>query len=157
MSAARRQSHISERICQFLLVLAMLVSLSAAHADEPAVDLADQGTDVLQGSTADADSRSSETSAAAGNLIQLQAVREYVGPLANAVTDADGRAKVRPAYSGRIIGMARNQVVMPGFAAFHIGIQTDEIKVVEEEAEVAEKKQPAVVTLTVCPSKLRSL
>ena len=28
------------------------------------------------------------------------------------------------AYSGRIIGMARNQVVMPGFAAFHIGIQT---------------------------------
>ncbi len=26
-------------------------------------------------------------------------------------------------HSGRIIGMARNQVVMPGFAAFHIGIQ----------------------------------
>jgi len=29
-------------------------------------------------------------------------------------------------YSGRIIGMARNQVVMPGFAVFHVGIQTDE-------------------------------
>lgn len=28
-------------------------------------------------------------------------------------------------WSGRIIGMARNQVVMPGFAAFHIGIQAD--------------------------------
>lgn len=26
-------------------------------------------------------------------------------------------------YSGRIIGMARNQVVMPGFAAFHVGIK----------------------------------
>jgi hypothetical protein len=29
-------------------------------------------------------------------------------------------------YTGRIIGMARNQVVMPGFAAFHVGIQTVE-------------------------------
>jgi len=139
MNAARRQSHISERICQFLLVLAMLVSLSAAHANEPPVDPADQGTDVLQGSTVDADSRSSETSATAVNLVQLEAVREYVGLLADAVTDADSRAKVRPAYSGRIIGMARNQVVMRGFAAFHVGIQTDEIKVVEEEAEVAKK------------------
>jgi hypothetical protein len=29
-------------------------------------------------------------------------------------------------FAGRIIGMARNQVVMPGFAAFHVGIQTAE-------------------------------
>jgi hypothetical protein len=27
--------------------------------------------------------------------------------------------------------MARNQVVMPGFAAFHVGIQTDETPVEE--------------------------
>jgi hypothetical protein len=33
---------------------------------------------------------------------------------------------LRSPFSGRIIGMARNQIVMPGFAAFHIGIQTDE-------------------------------
>ncbi len=29
--------------------------------------------------------------------------------------------------------MARNQVVMPGFAAFHVGIQTAETRAVETE------------------------
>ncbi len=38
----------------------------------------------------------------------------------------NARSELRSPYSGRIIGMARNQVVMPGFAAFHVGIQTDE-------------------------------
>jgi hypothetical protein len=37
--------------------------------------------------------------------------------------------KLYSPHSGRIIGMARNQVVMPGFAAFHIGIQTNETPV----------------------------
>mgnify|MGYP000455819060 FL=1 len=32
--------------------------------------------------------------------------------------------------------MARNQVVMPGFAAFHVGIETDETPI-EEAAEPA--------------------
>jgi predicted deacylase len=41
-------------------------------------------------------------------------------PMSNASSD------LRSPYAGRIIGMARNQVVMPGFAAFHIGIQSDE-------------------------------
>ena len=29
-------------------------------------------------------------------------------------------------YNGKIIGMAENQVVMPGFAAYHIGIKADD-------------------------------
>jgi predicted deacylase len=41
-------------------------------------------------------------------------------PMNNAMTEI-----ISP-YEGRVIGMARNQVVMPGFATFHIGIQTDE-------------------------------
>jgi len=41
----------------------------------------------------------------------------------------NAQSELRSPYSGRIIGMARNQVVMPGFAAFHIGIQTDEAPV----------------------------
>ncbi len=41
-------------------------------------------------------------------------------PMTNAMTE------VLSPYAGRVIGMARNQVVMPGFATFHIGIQTDE-------------------------------
>ena len=50
------------------------------------------------------------------------------GTLLGTITDPmnNARAEVRSPYAGRIIGMARNQVVMPGFAAFHVGIQTDE-------------------------------
>ena len=53
-------------------------------------------------------------------------VRE--GDLLGTITDpmSNARMELRSPYSGRIIGMARNQVVMPGFAAFHVGIQTDQ-------------------------------
>jgi predicted deacylase len=51
-------------------------------------------------------------------------VRE--GDLLGTITDPmnNARSELRSPYSGRIIGMARNQVVMPGFAAFHVGIAT---------------------------------
>jgi predicted deacylase len=53
-------------------------------------------------------------------------VRE--GDLLGTITDPMNNAsnELRSPYSGRIIGMARNQVVMPGFAAFHVGITTVE-------------------------------
>lgn len=48
------------------------------------------------------------------------------GDLLGTITDpmSNQSIEVRSPYSGRVIGMARNQVVMPGFAAFHVGIQT---------------------------------
>lgn len=47
------------------------------------------------------------------------------GDLLGTITDPMNNAStpVYTPHSGRVIGMARNQVVMPGFAAFHIGIQ----------------------------------
>jgi len=56
------------------------------------------------------------------------------GDLLGTITDPMNNSQivVRSPYSGRIIGMARNQIVMPGFAAFHIGIQTDESPAEEE-------------------------
>jgi predicted deacylase len=58
-------------------------------------------------------------------------VRE--GDLLGTINDpmSNARSEVRSPYSGRIIGMARNQVVMPGFAAFHVGIATVEAPVDE--------------------------
>ncbi len=49
------------------------------------------------------------------------------GDLLGTITDpmSNARSELRSPHSGRIIGMARNQVVMPGFAAFHVGIQAD--------------------------------
>ncbi len=57
------------------------------------------------------------------------------GDLLGTITDpmSNVSTELRSPYSGRIIGMARNQVVMPGFAAFHVGIQADEA-IMEEEA-----------------------
>lgn len=50
------------------------------------------------------------------------------GDVLGTITDPMNNASTQllSPFSGRIIGMARNQVVMPGFAAFHVGIQTDE-------------------------------
>ncbi len=53
------------------------------------------------------------------------------GDLLGTITDPMNNAstKLYSPHSGRIIGMARNQVVMPGFAVFHVGIQTGEATV----------------------------
>jgi predicted deacylase len=53
------------------------------------------------------------------------------GELLGVITDPmnNASAHVYSPFSGRIIGMARNQVVMPGFAAFHIGIETSDTPV----------------------------
>ena len=50
------------------------------------------------------------------------------GDLLGTITDPmnNESTKIYSPHAGRIIGMARNQVVMPGFAAFHVGIQTAE-------------------------------
>ena len=57
------------------------------------------------------------------------------GDLLGTITDPMNNASTRlySPFSGRIIGMARNQVVMPGFAAFHVGIQTAERTAIETE------------------------
>ena len=57
------------------------------------------------------------------------------GDLLGTITDPmnNARTEVRSPWSGRVIGMARNQVVMPGFAAFHIGIQADDFEIDEEK------------------------
>ena len=59
------------------------------------------------------------------------------GDLLGTITDPMNNAstKLYSPHSGRIIGMARNQVVMPGFAAFHVGIQTDEAPVEFSDAD----------------------
>ncbi len=47
------------------------------------------------------------------------------GDLLGTITDpvSKARTELRAPYSGRVLGMARNQVVMPGNATFHLGIE----------------------------------
>lgn len=102
MSAVRRQSHTSGRICQFLSSLAVFLLCSAALAGESAVEPTDNGVDVLGDATLDMDSRSSETSAAAENLVEPEITREHMGPLADAVTDAEGYAEPLKILGGEV-------------------------------------------------------
>ncbi len=63
------------------------------------------------------------------------------GDLLGTITDpmSNARSELRSPYTGRIIGMARNQVVMPGFATFHVGIQADVIDEDEGALDLAQK------------------
>lgn len=44
---------------------------------------------------------------------------------------------------GRVLGMAQNQQVLPGFAAFHLGEETSEQRAVQEAATVADSETAA--------------
>ena len=65
------------------------------------------------------------------------------GDLLGTINDpmSNARSELRSPYSGRIIGMARNQVVMPGFAAFHVGIQTADAPTEVADDTVSSPKQ----------------
>jgi predicted deacylase len=68
-------------------------------------------------------------------------VRE--GDLLGTITDPISNESTRlySPYSGRVIGMARNQVVMPGFAAFHLGIQSNQAPGDDGDEDVASDEQ----------------
>ncbi len=63
------------------------------------------------------------------------------GDLLGTITDpmSNQRSELFSPYAGRIIGLARNQVVMPGFAAFHVGMQADDVTAQVGAANAAQK------------------
>ncbi|WGL16451.1 succinylglutamate desuccinylase/aspartoacylase family protein [Microbulbifer bruguierae] len=61
---------------------------------------------------------------------------ELLGTVTNPITNV--RKEIRSQYNGRILGMAMNQVVQPGFAAYHIGIQAPEEQISPPEEVTAE-------------------
>jgi predicted deacylase len=93
MNRARRQSDTYSLVCQYLAGILLFALSASGFASEAAIDPTDNGIDVIEDSTFDLDSRSSETSVAAEELVDLEPAREYMGPLADAVTDAEGQAQ----------------------------------------------------------------
>ncbi|WP_231758022.1 succinylglutamate desuccinylase/aspartoacylase domain-containing protein [Microbulbifer elongatus] len=67
---------------------------------------------------------------------------DLLGTVTNPITNV--RTEIRSQYNGRILGMAMNQVVQPGFAAYHIGIQAPEEQIPAPE-EVTAEAEPAPV------------
>lgn len=65
---------------------------------------------------------------------------DLLGTVTNPITNV--RKEIRSQYNGRILGMAMNQVVQPGFAAYHIGIQAPEEQIPAPE-DVTAEDEPA--------------
>lgn len=93
MGLLKRKSDTCTGFCRYLACLWLFLPVSFAFAGEAAVEPSDNGTDVLQDTTFDTDSRSSETSVAAEALVEALPAHEHVGPLADAVTAAEGQAE----------------------------------------------------------------
>ncbi len=93
MRAAKRQSLTSPGICQYLACLVLLLPAGGVLASEASVAPSGNGTDIREDSTVDTDSRSSETTAAAEELVEAVPAHEQAVPLAEAVTTAEGQAE----------------------------------------------------------------
>ena len=87
-----RQSDTCTGICQYLACLLLALPAAPLFAGEAAVEPSDDGTDVVEDTTFDSDSRSSETSAAAEELVEAVPAHEHLVPLADAVLTAEGQA-----------------------------------------------------------------
>ena len=65
------------------------------------------------------------------------------GDLLGTVTDpiTNRQSLIYAPFNGRVLGMALNQVVMPGFAAFHVGIERTQEEVINEAGTDNEESQ----------------
>ena len=61
---------------------------------------------------------------------------DLLGTVTNPITNV--RKEIRSEHNGRVLGMALNQVVQPGFAAYHIGIQAPQEQISAPEEVTAE-------------------
>ena len=86
MNDSRRQSAPLTAVC----IATALLPFALAKAGEVAVDPSDDGTDILEDTTFDQDSRSSEVAAAAEHFIEPPPSQEMTVPLAEAVAAAVG-------------------------------------------------------------------
>ncbi|MCW8125605.1 succinylglutamate desuccinylase/aspartoacylase family protein [Microbulbifer halophilus] len=70
-----------------------------------------------------------------------ESVREgdLLGTITNPITNV--RKEIRSEHDGRVLGMAMNQVVQPGFAAYHIGIRAPQEQI-SPPAEVTAESEP---------------
>ena len=80
------------------------------------------------------------------NLGEFIRKGDLLGTITNPITNV--RTEIRSQYNGRVLGMAINQVVQPGFASYHIGIQAPEEQISPPEDVAAENaKNPVVNTV----------
>ncbi|WP_295803130.1 succinylglutamate desuccinylase/aspartoacylase family protein [uncultured Microbulbifer sp.] len=78
------------------------------------------------------------------HLGQVVSKGDLLGTVTNPITNV--RKEIRSQYDGRVLGMAMNQVVQPGFAAYHIGIQAPQEQISPPEEVTAEPESTSAAT-----------
>jgi predicted deacylase len=66
-------------------------------------------------------------------LGQSVKVGDLLGMIIDPITNA--RSEIRSPHNGRVLGMSLNQTMMPGYAAYHIGIRKTEEELVVEDID----------------------
>ena len=89
MSAFRHQYFRPRRWSTLFACLFVFATSCAVHAGETAVEPSGNGIDMLQDTTDEGDARSSETSAAAEDMVDAVSAHPHDVPLADAVTTAE--------------------------------------------------------------------
>ena len=93
MSAICRHIRLTTHFVRVLALVCLPLAGGAVLAGETAVEPKGEGVDLLQDSTFDEDSRSSETAAVAEDLVEAVPAHPHDVPLADAVTTAEGQAE----------------------------------------------------------------
>ncbi|MEW5248127.1 succinylglutamate desuccinylase/aspartoacylase family protein [Microbulbifer sp. 2201CG32-9] len=71
---------------------------------------------------------------------------DLLGTVTNPITNV--RTEIRSEHDGRVLGMALNQVVQPGFAAYHIGIQAPQTQISAPQEVTADSGSEEQVDIT---------
>lgn len=78
---------------------------------------------------------------------------DLLGTVTNPITNV--RKEIRSQYNGRILGMAMDQVVQPGFAAYHIGIQAPQEQISPPQEVTAQEGNAAEESVAIPDALLK--
>ena len=92
MSSLRRQVARRTRVCQTLTGFALLLLLGPLYAGEAEIDSSDDGSVNVEDSILGDESPTGESPLLPENLLDPGLAHIYMGPLADAVSDAHGKA-----------------------------------------------------------------
>lgn len=81
---------------------------------------------------------------------ELYIVGQVLGTVTAPITNR--RSQIQSPHRGRILGMALDQLVLPGFAIYHIGIQTQEALLIDQRQLAKAKSKEKDLTTDLQPS-----
>ena len=69
---------------------------------------------------------------------------DVLGTITDPITNA--QTQIYAPFDGRVIGLARNQVVMPGFAAYHLGLESQKVATLIPRVRIQKSVETSRIT-----------